>query len=302
MARNSLTDGLLEVAGSVVVRPRTLYLAGAHEEATVPMLRGVWGRALRLLDEAAYGRVFQGTAGRGNAAGPPSLPGYLLRAGEEGNRGEEVVAVDWVLMGGAAEEDAPSLRRAWDMAAGLGLGPVGREGRQPFVLRGAHGLDPAGEPDTGGVGCWRLSEAVWPLAGDPETTPCALVFDDPVRLVYQRRLVLRPTLRDISLRVFERLLGLAPDAERAAAWRGEWKEAVLAAAAEARAGRDEWEPVNLLRYSGRQASDVELNGVAGALELPEGPGPVWPLLSAAQWIHAGKGTVVGMGRLRVAPL
>ena len=30
--------------------------------------------------------------------------------------------------------------------------------------------------------------------------------------------------------------------------------------------------------------------------LPDGPGPLWPLIAAATWIHLGKGTVFGMGQ------
>ena len=49
----------------------------------------------------------------------------------------------------------------------------------------------------------------------------------------------------------------------------------------------------------RQESELDLHGVAGSLELPRGPGELWPLLAAAQWLHLGKGTIMGLGQLIV---
>jgi hypothetical protein len=57
-------------------------------------------------------------------------------------------------------------------------------------------------------------------------------------------------------------------------------------------------PLDLVRYSGRQRAEAELRGVAGHLRLPEGPGPLADLLAAAAWLHLGKGTVMGLGRVR----
>jgi hypothetical protein len=57
--------------------------------------------------------------------------------------------------------------------------------------------------------------------------------------------------------------------------------------------------LDLVRYSGSQKAEVELRGVAGSLALPAGPGPLSPLLAAAAWIHIGKGTVMGLGQLKI---
>lgn len=59
--------------------------------------------------------------------------------------------------------------------------------------------------------------------------------------------------------------------------------------------------LDLVRYSGRQREEIELRGVAGSLDLPQGPGGVWPLLAAARWLHLGKGTIMGMGKIDVVP-
>src|SRR5436190_859080 len=57
----------------------------------------------------------------------------------------------------------------------------------------------------------------------------------------------------------------------------------------------------LVRAARRQA-EVELRGVSGCLDLPEGAGELWPLLAAAMWLHLGKGTTLGLGELQVLPL
>ena len=59
---------------------------------------------------------------------------------------------------------------------------------------------------------------------------------------------------------------------------------------------------DLIRYSARQEAELEMRGVAGFLDLPQGPGALWPLLAALTWLHVGKGTVVGMGQLTVDSL
>ncbi len=38
------------------------------------------------------------------------------------------------------------------------------------------------------------------------------------------------------------------------------------------------------------------------LDLSEGPGPIWPPLAAVQWVHLGKGAVVGLGQPMIEPL
>jgi hypothetical protein len=57
--------------------------------------------------------------------------------------------------------------------------------------------------------------------------------------------------------------------------------------------------LDLHRYSSRQEAEVELRGVSGVLELPEGVGALAPLLAAASWLHVGKGTVFGLGQFHI---
>lgn len=50
------------------------------------------------------------------------------------------------------------------------------------------------------------------------------------------------------------------------------------------------------RYSNRQHSKVQMGGLVGEFGLPvEGLADFWPWLWLGQWVHAGKGAVMGMG-------
>jgi hypothetical protein len=54
------------------------------------------------------------------------------------------------------------------------------------------------------------------------------------------------------------------------------------------------------RYSSRQQSELAMGGVVGTLVLPgDGLAPFWPYLWLGQWIHAGKGAVMGLGRYHI---
>jgi hypothetical protein len=55
------------------------------------------------------------------------------------------------------------------------------------------------------------------------------------------------------------------------------------------------------RWSGRQQQLVPMGGLLGTLSLAlRGLKPFWPFLSLAPWVHAGKGTTMGLGVTRVA--
>jgi hypothetical protein len=269
----TISPRLHQLLSRVTIWPRRLLRTGPA--APVAMLRGVWGAALRDLDEAVYRRVFA-------PGGPDAAPGYLLRPAPEDP------ALDWFLFGPAlADEEV--LRRAWDVASGRGLGPC----REPFVVRQLLTLGPDGAE---GDGPWSLDRAAWPVPAD---APCRLVLPAPTRLIRRGRLILEPALPDLVVAAARRLRaflparlgpaldGLLPDfldlarATRAATWLGRRQD--------------------LHRWSARQECEVDLHGVAGELELPEGVGELAPLLAAARWLHLGKGTVFGMGRLEAEP-
>lgn len=59
-----------------------------------------------------------------------------------------------------------------------------------------------------------------------------------------------------------------------------------------RTGWQDW-----ARYSNRQGRKVPMGGVVGEMTVSmEGLEDLWPLLWIGQWLHAGKGTSMGLGR------
>lgn len=53
------------------------------------------------------------------------------------------------------------------------------------------------------------------------------------------------------------------------------------------------------RYSSRQCRHIPMGGVTGTLTVSGEIAPLWPWLWAGQWLHAGKGAVMGLGRYRL---
>lgn len=57
------------------------------------------------------------------------------------------------------------------------------------------------------------------------------------------------------------------------------------------------------RYSSRQKTTMKMGGVVGEIVLAGGGlGPFWPFLWLGQWVHAGKGATMGLGRYTIEPL
>ena len=240
-------------------------------------------------------------------AGGTLVAGYVLRPAPPDP--EFAPALEWILIGDALRHDF-ALCRAWDVASGLGLGPQ----RRRFHLRRTVALRPDGQV-VEHAAPWPLSEcavggleqtqgrptrrascprAVRELAPDQ---PCRLVFPSPLRLLFRKRLIEAPTLADIVVAACRRVKVYLP-ADQHTAWDDVARQA-LETARRTPAGAWQGERLDLRRYSARQHAELELRGVTGCLDLPHGPGELWPLLAAATWLHLGKGTVMGLGQMVV---
>lgn len=268
--------------GSIAVLPRRMRLDTGSVPATIPMLRGVWGAALYHLDGGVYGRVFDPPT-CGASRGTPL---YVLRPAVW-ERGPEV-AVDWILFGSGIDDDV-MLRRAWDVASGMGLG----RRRQRFFIRRYETLGPDGR-SVRRQHPWSLSQVDWPMERDQA---CRLVFRSPLRLLRRGRLIRTPTISDIVVACCRRVSVFLGEGDRAC-----WERisrGAIEVAKETPCGKWVGRRHDLHRYSARQKATVELRGVSGWLDLPQGPGDLWPILAAAQWLHIGKGAVMGMGRLQI---
>ena len=256
--------------------------------ATIPMLRGVWGRALRHLDAEAYRLIFVG-----DGPAHQRLPRYVLRPAPPDPR--TAPAIDWILLSVTPALEALAWR-AWDVACGMGLGPE----RTPFHLRDRFTLDAGGHPSKGREYEWDLSRAEWPLDGDPARTPCRVTFGSPLRLTRRGVLLDAPSLADITVAATRRITNLADVSDDECQ-----RKLTMAARREADSiASGPWEGVraDLVRWSGTQQREIDLYGVTGGLDLPRGSRSLWPLLAACQWTHIGKGTVFGLGGLQISPM
>jgi len=268
----------------VRILARRLSLDTPGVRATVPMLRGVWGSALRKLDRQRYGAVFDGAC---------SAPGYVLRPAPPDP--EDAPAIDWILIGAATEHDTPLLA-AWNLAAAAGLGRQ----RRPFFIRRIRFYRPDGtlvEQDNQRFAPWELDRAVRPLAPN---TPCRIRFSAPLRLLRRGKLIASPRMPDLVLAIIRRLYAFM-DCE-ARRHLDALHEPVLAVAKALPAEPWIGERLDLRRWSGTQKRELELRGVTGFLNLPEGLGPLAPLFAAGEWLHLGKATTVGLGQPSVEPL
>jgi hypothetical protein len=118
-------------------------------------------------------------------------------------------------------------------------------------------------------------------------------------LLRRGRLIERPTLADLAVAAWRRVQAFLPPASRP-----EWDQLRAGLLAEARRlhpGLWHGGRLDLERWSASQQAELDLHGVAGVLDLPDGPGELWPPLAAAAWLHLGKGTVLGLGEVRIEP-
>lgn len=286
--RPPLTARSLCALDQIRVLPCRILLETPGVAASVPMLRGVWGAALRARDRSVYDWIFEGKGAPGQGKPHEATPLYVLRPAPPDPA--FAPAMECILLADAVTQSRP-LVQAWHDAGQRGLGPK----RHPFSLRRWLFLDPAGRPVERG-GPWRLGQGAWPC-DPPETTPCRLRFDAPLRLRRHGRLIEQPSLADLVVAATRRVGPFLPPDEQVP-WKNLGRELLELAR---RTPQEPWrgDRLDLTRYSGRQGRELDLHGVSGSLALPEGPGPLWPLLLAACWLHLGKGTVMGLGQLRI---
>lgn len=274
----------LEAAlGRVVIRPWRIHLETPGVEATTPMLRGVWGKALRELSPPVYETLF--------GEGPNRLPRYWFRPAPPD--AEPAPAIEFALFGTHDPVETDVAWAAWERAARAGLGPR----RIPFRLNAARPL----AWDGVAMAPSRVQPG-FPLAGLPRPPdgPLRIEAPAPLRLLRARTLIERPTLADLVLAALTRLKTLlGPDPQADALWsdRFHWLDQARRVPSLPWTGRR----LDLVRYSGARRQEIDLRGVTGSLELPRGVEPALvPLMAATPWLHLGKGTVFGLGQIRLA--
>jgi len=276
----SLED-LTRALAAIRVKAWRIHLETPGVRTNISQLRGVWGAALREVSFETYQAVFE------------EPPRYVLRPAPP--EAHPAPALEFLQLGTSQPNWEQASWEAWQLAAARGLGPQ----RLPFRLCAVRPLAWDGSallpcpaqsnPEQPG---FSLAALPWPL-GDPQAA-CRLVFPAPLRLLRERQLLTEPTLPDLVVAALRRVHSFAGDAA-AELWtqRSAWLELARAQPS----GRWQGARLDLHRYSGSQERQVELHGIQGALELPAGPGPLAPLLTAATWLHLGKATIMGLGQL-----
>ena len=126
-------EDLQTVLSHITIRPRRILLTTHGVEATVPMIRGVWGAALHRLDRQVYRDVFEGGANESDRT-----PGYILRPAPPDP--DTAPAIEWISLGCGLVHDS-LLIDAWKIGSQMGLGA----NRQPFDIRSVMALRPGND-------------------------------------------------------------------------------------------------------------------------------------------------------------
>lgn len=61
-----------------------------------------------------------------------------------------------------------------------------------------------------------------------------------------------------------------------------------------------WKPMN--RFSFRQERTLGMGGISGRLEFEGNFAPFWSYLKIGEYLHMGKGTAFGLGKIKVSGL
>ena len=285
-------DRVLPATGRLLARIQVagwrMALRGHEPGIVLPILRGAFGAALHDISLDAYEEVFRPEDGDGS-------PAYLLRHSPHRIQGS---AIFELLLFEPAFKHFDVILDALELAGERGLG----RDRQSFGIRRLAWLDVLGRPsqDRDGDQPFELGKCAWPLAGDPEHGSCRLLFPEPVRILRQKELIEHPTLRDIVVAGCRRIASLSAPSESTHI--RSLQEACLDVADTLASQPFVGIADAVGRWSASQQRFIELRGVTGHIDLPEGPGPLWRLLAALQWLHCGKATVVGLGRTVITPI
>lgn len=227
---------------------------------------------------------------------PPSAAARLFQPGDR---------FDFrLVLVGRAIDHLPYFVFTFQQLGQVGLGPI----RGQFELMELHADTPAGSECLYTAGgplrphSPRVTAAdLAPPAATDGTPRLAIHFMTPTRIRNDGTVQTDLTFQDVIRALLRRLSSLCYfhcDAELAVDFRGLIDQAAAVQRVESRL---RWRPLE--RFSGRQSRRIEMGGVEGTVVF-EAPDPrVWrgylPLLRAGEWVHVGKGAVMGLGRYRV---
>lgn len=282
--------------------------------------RGVLGSALRktvcitreptcknclLQRSCVYSQVFETPAvqqpllEKVNTAPHPYILHPLATCGRHYEPGESL-ELSLTLIGSAIAH-LPYLIHALQQAGVNGLG----KGNGQFELIEVQQEQPVGSQDWQTI--YRPNQALSaqpgliPTIPPLPTTPLAITFRTPYRRLQDGKLIhanhftfqgfITGLIRRISLlHSFHTGVHLQADFKALSA------QASDVSMSEVNLYTYHWE-----RYSNRQQTKIQMDGLLGSFEIPAGEAlaAFWPWLWLGQWLHAGKGVVMGMGEYRL---
>jgi CRISPR-associated endoribonuclease Cas6 len=205
---------------------------------------------------------------------------------------------------------------------GIGRGE-GEGGRGKFTVEGVTALngsnggsrayDGQSKTLTNGVRAQTIHDVIAPAAvqdfprplgeekGEGALPPAAsrltVSFLTPTRLIFDRALATVPEFHIIIRNLLRRLSNLTYfhcDGELDLDFRGLVEAAEEVKLVEDRTRWHDWE-----RYSARQDEKLKMGGVVGEAVYEGGVSPFIPLLALGEVLHVGKGTGLGLGRVRI---
>lgn len=256
--------------------------------------RGAFGHALKQRDASAYSYLFEtpliqiGNASAILHGSHAPHPFVISPAGTrpETDSGEHVTEIDLILMGRAISH-ANLAVEALTTAAKSGIYHV------PYQLRHISCFHPAQGWQSGG----NASPISIFDAPPQKAETASLCFVHPLRFKsHQNGAHLQGVLADelcgTLVRRYKQLEGCHDSPWVAPDYRELFSACRQTQIADQRLDWYEWS-----RYSNRQRKHVPMGGFIGDIML-EGRGlfTLWPYLWLGQWLHLGKGSVMGMGR------
>ena len=283
-----IEEKILSLTHDMKICAFRILLNTGNVRATVPMLRGAWGATLKNFETVVYRAVFEGYRSQNiSEKGKFRLPLYILRPAPPNPN--FAPAIELILLGTACRHVTVALT-AFRQAVENGLGKR-RETCGIEEIRGIYPIETLMEKTA--ISDLSISAHKF-MQRTPRNHPLVLDFNSPLRLLRRKQLVKSPSFTDIIVVALERLhalccINISKD----------FKNQIINATRST--STSEWigQRQDLIRWSGRQKTLLELRGVVGSLNLPNGAGPFRPLLAASEWMHIGKGTVFGLGKLDV---
>jgi len=283
-----IEEKLLSLTHNVKICTVRILLNTGTVRATVPMLRGVWGATLKTFEPVVYRAFFEGYRSQNTSEkGKFRLPLYILRPAPPNPN--FAPAIELILLGTACRH-VPVALTAFRQAVENGLGKR-RETCGIEEIREIYPIETLTEKTA--ISDLSISTHKF-MQHIPRNHPLELDFNVPLRLLRRKQLIKSPSFTDIIVAALERFhalscINLSKD----------FKNQIINATHST--STSEWigQRQDLVRWSGRQETLLELRGVVGSLNLRNGAGPCRPLLAASEWMHIGKGTVFGLGKLDV---